>query len=1370
MSTSIGSIYGAKELAQTYSPVFLFEWSFPNSQFLHLSSSPLSSRYGGVPTAGAFTYGSIEWVPRIVGQNLGPTQAMADVGVDVPPQVQVTIADPDREIYSSWEIVFGFKGTILTIYIVMWDAANFATGSFSSDSPAPIIFRGTCSAATNMDDRTMTVVSTSLLNMTQQQMPPTRIQPLCSHNFPQTYANRLDGLNNSDSPFYGCAYSPDISGGCGNFESGTAAFTFCDLSSAACIERLGNASAAIPIIQDNNGNPTGRFSGLDYIPVEFVGLERSYVTGQWDLIINQQNQAKYGDYISLCYGTVWTQPEIVGTYGDGNYNCCEALLCNNQVSEIINVVCNGDLVPQLPNNPPDPWEIPTASTTNTPEDNWWRTINNGGRNGHTNPQIGWLNKGDPYGSLAAIYIHALVQLVANNSIPEVQVLLKAGYIRVYTAPTTYTYEYSSNPAWILLDLLVQATWRYSDIDLASFIAAAAVCDESIYFNSVTGTYQNYYNEAGSPPYARYSVGIALQQRQSIGQVIAGVRNAMRGQLYFNFTTGLLSLTSKRTLADQQPNPIPGSNYNAPVESVTNYYTPTSPPSDVGEIAFGYAAYSFDATNILKINGESTLKIRQKGYQETPNKSTVYFFDRENSYNQDISTIIDTEDSARVGSEVSGTFNLMGCQTFDHIDRVTASWFAENYRGNSRQDYTGSYIGDTGGTIIAELQTTIKGVHLTVGQIVLLSDVQNSLNLQTFRITRIEPSANFETAKISMSWHNDYWYLDSFGQGVNQPIWMNPLSGAQGAPRSWRPAYEVPQSGDAYRDPTDLGFGIAQTYGTDAGGNALAQVQFTGQIPVNSFQTVSQRPLLAPLGEGSSGGGYAPGTAYYVGLSAMAVDGTMSPLSSTVAVNLQSPDDALDAIVQGWPAGATGYFAFAGTSPSVMTFQQSNFGLTEVVSLVNSYQVGSWGPPDQSFSGLLAELCVEEHAGVLGGEVESVTSNSIQIAVYNGYGFGVNQFAGREVSVLGTQGDLSSPVYTPIANFTIASNTADTLTLVAGDPTTCNYGQPLSIGDAVTVRILPTFGQDSTGFYFEDASWVNCLNEVGTEYQVIGATSTSPVVLTLQNNGGAFPFTNGQFVVVQEVLGLMGANGGFVVGGVDSTAWTLELVGSTGVDSYTSGGWAAAQTQGLEPNAEVGNLAFFIKGAGKGTFAKIASNTGTRCYIVGQWPVAPDSSSRLVILSGSTSNSVLMSGINNSNPNTVESFKLDVLNYGRQTVFLQVSSRSPTGVASGYVNDEFRELFLFGAQAPTSIASTLTQTTFYMSIGMSMINADATLGSITFVLLPASQISGRTITVSKSDSTSNTVTIVPYSSADEFEDGTSSVVLSFIGDSQSMRVQ
>src|SRR6185312_12501946 len=98
-----------------------------------------------------------------------------------------------------------------------------------------------------------------------------------------------------------------------------------------------------------------------------------------------------------------------------------------------------------------------------------------------------------------------------------------------------------NPAWVLLDVLTQANWRYSDVDLASFIAAAAVCDQQIYFNSLDGSYQNYYNESGAPAYTRYSVGFTIKQRSSIGDVVKGIRNAMRGMLFFNFTTGLLTL-------------------------------------------------------------------------------------------------------------------------------------------------------------------------------------------------------------------------------------------------------------------------------------------------------------------------------------------------------------------------------------------------------------------------------------------------------------------------------------------------------------------------------------------------------------------------------------------------------------------------------------------------------------------------------------------------------------------------------------------------------------------------------------------------------------------------------------------------------------
>jgi hypothetical protein len=166
--SSIGSIITAKELAASYQPLFLLELLFSSGQYLHLSSHPLSSRYGGVPTNGTYQYGGIEWLPKAVGQNIGAIQSMSDLGVDIPPQVSIHIADPDKDIFTNWELAQGFKGAVLTIYVVMWDAANLITGSFSSDNPALIKFRGTCSAMTESDEGVMTITATSLLNMTQQ--------------------------------------------------------------------------------------------------------------------------------------------------------------------------------------------------------------------------------------------------------------------------------------------------------------------------------------------------------------------------------------------------------------------------------------------------------------------------------------------------------------------------------------------------------------------------------------------------------------------------------------------------------------------------------------------------------------------------------------------------------------------------------------------------------------------------------------------------------------------------------------------------------------------------------------------------------------------------------------------------------------------------------------------------------------------------------------------------------------------------------------------------------------------------------------------------------------------------------------------------
>ena len=1339
---TIGSILTAKELASSFQTLLLCEFQFPNGTYFRVSTHPLSSGYGGTPTVGSYEYGGHAWIPRVLNQDVGATQNMSDFGFDVPPQVQVVLADPDREVYGL-EVANGFKGAILKLYAIMWDGGNSLTGSFSSDVPM-IKFIGTCSAATQIDQKTTTVVATSLLAMTQQQMPPVRIQPLCPWSFPPNAAARADAQANNDSQYYECGYSPDISGGVGNYESGTACFTFCDQAFAACVDRLGNSAAAIPILQDKSSRPTGRFGGFQYVPVQNVGLTRPYISGQWELTINATNQARYGDYIPMAYGTTWIEPEIMGVYGDGNYTRFEALVCFNQCSEVLNVVVNGDVVPWYARSNAD--GVVAPGYTASAKDNFWAVINSGDRNGGSNSLIGWSNQGDCYGSIFGVVVQCLVQLASQSTLPQCQMLIKAGLVRVYTNVDTYTFQYSDNPAWILLDLLIKTSWRYSQVNIQSFIDAAAVCDEQIYFNRADGTYTNVYNESGSPAYHRYSAGFSVKQRMPIGDLIRGVRNAMRGMLYFDFSTGLLTVGNKRTLADQQPAPIAGSNYNEPVSSVrcatteltsgpsydavtTTFYINTpanvsivpgttilmdgeemtvvsnddySPGSNIrtlvvvrgvnGTVAVphaasatvlfpanGYVAYAFDGSSIVKdSSGQSTLKMSQRQSQETPNKVTNYFFDRENQYGQDISTIIDVEDVNRTGAEVTGSFSLIGPQTFDHIDRVTATWLAENYRGNPRRDYQGSEIGDTGGTLQFEFETSVKAIHLMVGQLCFISDAQCGIVKQLFRVTRIQPSANFETAKISGYWHNDWWYTDDFGQGANQGVYVSPRSAGQGNPRPWRANYEAPQSGDAYHGASDLTFGVAQLYGTAADGTTLAQIEVTGQVPVNSFPDVPLPPQLEVVGVGDTGGGYSPGTAYFVGLSAMAPGGLgMSPMSKVSPVSLGPSQNALDVVVQGWPDAGSGYFAFAGLDPSSMTCQASSAVETSLVQLKNSYKESSWGPPDQAFSKFRISLRKETHAGVWGAQVAAVTSNSIKIAVFQNYGFATDEWAEREVSVLGIQTDDSGdPAYVPVANFLVASKTADTLVLAAGDPTMCVYGGALNVGDVVVMRMKPTFGSDSGGHYFEDLKFINALCPLLDEYVVIGATNTSPIVVSL-NNDGTFPFVDGDVVVVQDVQGNGGANGKFVVAAADDVNFTFQLTGSVGSGDYTGGGYAAKQDQGLVPNDEQGLVAFIVRGTGVGTSVKIASNTQTRYYIVGDWPVTPDATTRIVVLDSVINFQPPSSQTNNSVPQLVESYLADVLNYEKQTIFVQVSTLSVSGNVSPSSLDPFREIYLFG---------------------------------------------------------------------------------------------
>ena len=89
----------------------------------------------------------------------------------------------------------------------------------------------------------------------------------------------------------------------------------------------------------------------------------------------------------------------------------------------------------------------------------------------------------PNRALAAITAVATEQL--HGAQPTVSFLVQGVKVRVYTTTDTYTYVWSQNPVWIILDILLNIRYGLGrvvalvDIDIETFISAAAYCDELV---------------------------------------------------------------------------------------------------------------------------------------------------------------------------------------------------------------------------------------------------------------------------------------------------------------------------------------------------------------------------------------------------------------------------------------------------------------------------------------------------------------------------------------------------------------------------------------------------------------------------------------------------------------------------------------------------------------------------------------------------------------------------------------------------------------------------------------------------------------------------------------------------------------------------
>src|SRR5207249_3439197 len=124
------------------------------------------------------------------------------------------------------------------------------------------------------------------------------------------------------------------------------------------------------------------------------------------------------------------------------------------------------------------------------------------------------------------------QINDGRALPSIKVLLQGVKLAGYGTDGSFLGEqFTSNPAWIALDILRRSGWSIDEIDLPSFAQAAGYCETSIQTQDLNG------NSISIP---RFDCNLVINNRRTAGDLIRAIRNAAR--LYLTYgNNGLLQL-------------------------------------------------------------------------------------------------------------------------------------------------------------------------------------------------------------------------------------------------------------------------------------------------------------------------------------------------------------------------------------------------------------------------------------------------------------------------------------------------------------------------------------------------------------------------------------------------------------------------------------------------------------------------------------------------------------------------------------------------------------------------------------------------------------------------------------------------------------
>ncbi len=851
------TISSLKEQAVTDTPLILFDCLLSNGAVEHWCTH-------------AVTVNNISYAARVLLHSSFDIQTASDQGTDGSPKISVTLANADSH-FSEIERATGWKGAQLTVSFLFYDLRNDVPRTDTA-----VVFQGICNPPDQIKEATFRLTASNRMNLQRLILPEVRVQKQCPWQFPSTPAQQAEavsgGANGQYSMYYRCGYSAGQTGGIGNLNNGVP-FTSCSYTRTDCQTR---------------GMFT-RFGGIEYVPsvISVRGYGKAWTSSNLSV-----NQAQYNDFVPMVYGTAWYEPLVVFARNDGNLTRMEVLLGIGQMQGVVTVLVNNIQIPL------------GISGQNMTATGWYNVVTLGTRDGVFDMNFtdsSGQPAGDPFGSMAYLSIVVPNAINDGNSLPSVQVLAQGLIVPTYNSDgSTAVSQFCSNPAWILLDVLRRSGWAASEVDIPSFAAAAAYCDEQINSTDLNGN---------PITIQRFQCNLVLQKKRSAGDLVRGIRNAAR--LYLTYGPGgVLQLAVENTIALQQPAQMPWSN------STT-------------ELNGGWPSYEFgDGTNgisgiLRNSNGEPSVVVSARAIADTPNNFTVEFQDSLNGYQQDSFAVVNPDDVVLAGQEVTASLMAIGIPNYDQAGRVLQFNLDKSVEGNT-------YI---------EFNTSVKTFGVRPGDIVTVTYLKEGFNRQAFRVLRISPATNYRTSSILAQIHDDAWYSDTNGQPTSSAGLGQAGGAGIGTPR--------PLMGNVIDANGNPEFGVVESDSTATDGSVEVDVSLSFVPPATSAATGPGAPLLDISPQLAAGGTLTAGANLYYAVTGVDSAGGEGALSFIVRAGVLADGSSVVLSGLSFASGTATFNVYRGVTPAelflIATAQPLAAQFTDT-----GFAVQPIAPPDPNF--------------------------------------------------------------------------------------------------------------------------------------------------------------------------------------------------------------------------------------------------------------------------------------------------------------------------------------------------------------------------------------------------------------------------------------